>query len=194
MKGARGWFEDDSESEPELPVFYTVCGKAKVEKLLDPADVKQFEFTCRCKNEICRREWDPGGPQPSLFVLCVAVVEICGGKGGITQRCIARGLSCGPIINIQRCCDLLEERLFEWLLRLALAGRVWGYALEPRCTSFSQARKPGVRDMDYPEGYWLDDECTLLGTFLGMMHIVLALAHAILGDEYLFEQPGCGHM
>jgi hypothetical protein len=28
-------------------------------------------------------------------VLCVAVVEICGGKGGITHRCTARGFSCG---------------------------------------------------------------------------------------------------
>ena len=85
--------------------------------------------------------WDPGGPQTSLFVLCVAVVEMCGGKGGITQRCTARGFGCGHIIKIQRGWDLLEEGLFERLLRLAIAGRVWRYALKPLCTSFSLARK-----------------------------------------------------
>ena len=48
--------------------------------------------------------------------------------------------------------------------------------------------------MDIPEGYWLDDQCTLLGTLLDIMSMVLALAQAIDGDEYLFGQPGYGHM
>ena len=42
MKWSRGWFEDDNESEPVLPAFETVCGKAEIEKLLDPADVKNL--------------------------------------------------------------------------------------------------------------------------------------------------------
>jgi hypothetical protein len=42
MKWGRGWFEDDNESEPVLPAFETVCGKAEIEKLLDPADVKNL--------------------------------------------------------------------------------------------------------------------------------------------------------
>ena len=48
--------------------------------------------------------------------------------------------------------------------------------------------------MDIPEGHWPDDQCTLLGTLLGIMCIVLPLAQAIDGDEYLFDQPGYGHM
>ena len=194
LKGAGDWFEADSESETELPVFEPAKQavlEGSVDNFTSPQDLK---FNRRWKLEIQKRAGDMGAPQASLFVLCFAVIEICGGKGGITKHCSNRGISCGPIIEIQRGWNLLEDGLFDWLLRLSLAGRVWLTVLEPPCTSFSLARKPGVRDMDFPEGYYPEDETTLLGTILGMLCMVLALAQASVGNEFLFEQPGYGHI
>ena len=70
--------------------------------------------------------------------------------------------------------DLFKPGLFEWLVALALAGRVWLMTLEPPCTTFSLARKPGLRDMDQAEGYDAADLLTNAGNVIGIMCVCFA--------------------
>ena len=80
-----------------------------------------------------------------LGTCCFAVLEVCGGCGGITKWCNRLGLVTGPVIELKQGWDLFEEGLFLWLFCLALAGRIWLLILEPPCTTFSIARCPKLR-------------------------------------------------
>ena len=84
--------------------------------------------------------------------------------------------------------------LFEWLMRLALWGRIWLMGLEPPCTSFSLARKPQMRDSDFPEGYFPADQKTNDGNLIALLCELLCLAQWAVGNELLLEQPGYGHL
>ena len=112
----------------------------------------------------------------------------------MTKSCARRNVPCGPVFELKNGWDLLAPGVFELLMRLSLAGTISLLVLEPPCTTFSLARKPGVRDMSYPEGFYPDDHATLLGTLLGLVCMVLALSQWVVGNEYLFEQAAFGHM
>ena len=74
------------------------------------------------------------------------MIEVRGGKGGVTRSCVARGIHCGPVIEIKLGWNIFENGLFEWLMRLSLSGRVWIFVLEPPCTSFFFSSETGVAD------------------------------------------------
>ena len=103
------------------------------------------------------------------------VLEVCGGKGGISMECRKAGVFCGPVIEIADGFDLLCGDLFMLLMRLCLAGRVWLAVLEPPCTTFSLARKPGLRDSRSPEGYNVGEPKTHAGNLLGLLCCILCL-------------------
>ena len=107
----------------------------------------------QARADVGKRDLTRPGPSRCLFVLAFVVVEVCGGEGGITSRCLKRQIVCGPIIEIKNGWDLLDPILFLWLLRLSLAGRIWFMMLEPPCTTFSLARHPSLRNADVPEGH-----------------------------------------
>ena len=94
-----------------------------------------------------------GNPRPGPGRLCFAVIEVCGGWGGITMHCEKQGLSTGPVIELKKGWDLFASGLLFWLLRLALDGRVWLLFLELPCTTFSIARNPKLRSNTQPEGF-----------------------------------------
>ena len=78
--------------------------------------VAQKEFGLRVRAFL--EMWDltcPGSAR-CLFVMCFVVIEICGGKGGITSSCRKRGIYCGPVIEVQDGWDLLDPILVPWLL------------------------------------------------------------------------------
>ena len=145
------------------------------------ADVEKRDLTCL-------------GPSRCLFVLAFVVVEVCGGEGGITSRCLKRQIVCGPIIEIKNGWDLLDPILFLWLLRLSLAGRIWFMMLEPPCTTFSLARHPSLRNADVPEGHDSLDFKTNEGNLFGLTCGILCLAQWACGNEFMMEQPAYGHM
>ena len=122
------------------------------------------------------------------------MLEVCGGAGGISQICDKRGILGGPVVELKSGFDLLDESIFIWLLRLSPAGRIWLLVLEPPCTTFSLARHPPLRDSRHPEGYDSAEQLTHVGNLLGMLCAVLALAQMLTGNEFLYEQPGYGHM
>ena len=135
-----------------------------------------------------------GGPRLGLDQLCFVVIEICGGAGGISSACGRRNVSCGPVIEIKKGMDFLDESLFNWLIRLSLAGRIWVAILEPPCTTFSLARHPTLRDSSAPEGHDPSERKTHDGNLFAVLCLVLALSQWAVGNEFLIEQPGFGHM
>ena len=87
---------------------------------------------------------------------------------------------------------MFEDGLFHWLLRLALAGRIWLLVLEPPCTTFSIARSPKLRSSSEAEGFEPIEYETLQGNLFFMMCTLLALAQYAAGNDCLFEQPATG--
>ena len=59
-----------------------------------------------------------GRPSAGSGTCCFAVLEVCGGCGGITEWCNRMGLVTGPVIELKRGWDLFEKGLFLWLFRL----------------------------------------------------------------------------
>ena len=133
-------------------------------------------------------------PERCLFELKYVVLEVCGGKGGISGACRKASIYCGPVIELADGFDLLSGSLFFLLLRLCLAGRVWLAVLEPPCTTFSLARKPGLRDSNTPEGYDVCEAKTHAGNLMGLLCCILCLCQWSTDNEFLFEQPAYGHM
>ena len=66
--------------------------------------------------------------------------------------------------------------------------------LEPPCTKISLARQTGLRDLDHPEGYDLEDSQTLFGTVIGLMCAFLAYCEVLVVTDFLVEQLPYGHM
>ena len=56
------------------------------------------------------------------------------------------------------------------------------------------ARHPPLRDSRHPEGYDSAERLTHVGNLLSMLCAVLAMAQMLTGNEFLYEQPGFGHM
>ena len=133
-------------------------------------------------------------PERGLFVLCFVMIEVCGGRGGVTKACRQRGMFCGPVIELALGYDVFDATLFDWLLRLSLSGRVFCILLEPPCTSFSLARKPQMRDSHFPEGYDTADQRTHDGNMFALLCVLLCWAQWCVGNEFLLEQPAYGHM
>ena len=130
---------------------------------------------------------DAERPHASLGTCCIAVLEVCGGCGGITKWCSRYGLSVGPVIELKRRWNMFEDGMFHWLFRLALAGRVWLLVLEPPCTTFSIARSPKLRSSSEAEGFEPIEYETLKGNLFSMMCTLLALAQYAIGNDCLFE-------
>ena len=135
---------------------------------------------------------DAERPHASLGTCCFAVLEVCGGCGGITKWSARYGLSVGAVSELKRGWDMFEDGLFHWLLRLALAGRIWLLVLEPPCTTFSIARSPKLRSSSEAEGFEPIEYETLQGNLFFMMCTLLALAQYAAGNDCLFEQPATG--
>ena len=133
-----------------------------------------------------------GRPSAGLGTCWFAVLEVCGGCGGITKWCNRMGLVAGPVIEPKRGWDLFENGLFLWLFRLALAGRIWLLVLEPPCTTFSIARCPKLRSSGQAEGFEPIEYETLQGNLFFVMCALLALAQFAAGNDCLFEQPATG--
>ena len=117
-----------------------------------------------------------GEPKQPLFTLCFVVLEVCGGAGGINKVCDSKRITRGPVVELKSGFDLLDEDIFIWLLRLALAGIIWLLVLEPPCTTFSLARRPPLRGSRHPEGYDLAERLTHIGNLLEIMCALFALA------------------
>ena len=66
-----------------------------------------------------------GRSERSLYKLCFVVLEVCGGSGGISASWDARGVQRGAVIELKAGFYLWSEDIFNWVLRLCLAGRVW---------------------------------------------------------------------
>ena len=49
------------------------------------------------------------------------MLEVCGGRGGVTRACRKRGILCGPVIELALGYDVFDASLFDWLLRLSLS-------------------------------------------------------------------------
>ena len=135
-----------------------------------------------------------GHPKCSMFELWFVVLEVCGGSGGISRACEKRGIRRGPVIELKTGFDLFDEALFMWVLRMCLSGRVWLLIVEPPCTTFSLARHPPLRDSRSPEGYDPAERLTHAGNMLGLFCAILGLAQILVGNEFLYEQPGYCHM
>ena len=135
---------------------------------------------------------DAERPHASLGICCFAVLEVCGGCGGITKWCSRYGLPVGPVIELKRGWNMFEDGMFHWFFRLALAGRIWLLMLEPPCTTFSIARSPKLRSSSEAEGFEPIEYETLQGNLFFMMCTLLALAQYAAGNDCLFEQPATG--
>ena len=117
-----------------------------------------------------------------------------GGSGGFSGACRKASIYCGPVIELADGFDVLSGSLFFLLLRLCLAGRVWLAVLEPPCTTFSLARKPGLRDSNTPEGYDVCEAINHAGNLMGLLCCTFCLFQWSTDSEFLFEQPAYGHM
>ena len=93
-----------------------------------------------------------GDPRGDIGTCCFAVMEVCGGCGGISKYTIEFGLRTGPVLELKKGWDIFEGGLFMWLFRMCLAGRIWLLVFEPPCTTFSIARCPKLRTIAAAEG------------------------------------------
>ena len=93
-----------------------------------------------------------GDPKGDIGPCCFAVLEVCGGCGGISKYTRRYGLRTGPVLEIKKGWDLFAGGVFMWLFRMCLAGRIWLLVLEPPCTTFSIARCPKLRTIAEAEG------------------------------------------
>ena len=185
--------EVDSDNE-EFNALTTASPSLEADLFWEETEsTAQKEFGLRVR-AFLERDLTCPGPTRCLFVMCFVVIEICGGKGGITSSCRKKGVYCGPVIEIQDGWDLLDPNLFLWLLRLSLAGRVWLMVLEPPCTTFSLARRPALRNSHEPEGFDAEVFKTNEGNNFGLICCMLCIAQWTSGNEYLMEQPAYGHM
>ena len=72
-----------------------------------------------------------GDPKGDVGTCCFAVMEICGGCGGISKYTRRFGLRTGPVLEIKKGWDLFAGGVFMWLFRMCMAGRIWLLILEP---------------------------------------------------------------
>ena len=135
-----------------------------------------------------------GNPRPGPGKLCFAVIEVCGGWGGITIHCQRRGFCTGPVIELKKGWDQFASGLFFWLLRLCLDGRVWLLFVEPPCTTFSIARNPKLRSKSQPEGFEPCEPEAMQGNLVGILCALLALAQWAVGNYCVYGQPASGYM
>ena len=191
---------EESEEEvedvyEEMPMLGASSTTAEAEAFWESTEsVAQKEFDLRMWNLLETKDLTRPGPARCLCVMCFVVIEICGGKGGITSSCRKRGIYCGPVIEIQDGWDLLDPNIVLWLLRLSIAGRAWVMILEPPCTTFSLAQRPALRNSHEPEGFDAEVFKTNEGNIFGLLCCIPCLAQWTSGNEYLMEQPAYGHM
>ena len=137
---------------------------------------------------------ETGDPKGDIGTCCFAVLEVCGGCGGISKYTRRYGLRTGPVLEIKKGWDLFAGGVFMWLFRMCLAGRIWLLILEPPCTTFSIARCPKLRTIAEAEGKDPVEFETLQGNLFCIMSTLLALAQWAAGNDALFEQPASGFM
>ena len=107
--------------------------------------------------------------------MCFAVMEVCGGWGGITMHCQRRGLCTGPVIELKKGWDLFAPG-FPLVITLD-TGRpdlvlVPGAALH----HFLDRSEPEPRSKLLPEGFEPCEFETLQGNLFGVMCGILAIA------------------
>ena len=78
----------------------------------------------------------------------------CGRKAVMISACSAKGLRCGPRIDIltHSSWDVRSTRVVEWLIFLVHGKRVFHMHFGAPCTTFSIARTPKSRTKDMPLG------------------------------------------
>ena len=175
------------EEEEEMSDAESTCAVKEDDDVPDEVIEADKEFDRRALIAM-------GDPKGDIGVCCFAVMEVCGGVGGISKYASAFGLRTGPVLELKKGWDLFEGGLFMWLFRMCLAGRIWLLVLEPPCTTFSIARCPKLRSILEAEGFNGVEFETLQGNLFCIMCTLLALAQWAAGNDALFEQPASGFM
>ena len=93
-------------------------------------------------------------PQRALVETFDYLEVCCGRKAVMISACSAKGLGCGPRIDIltHSSWDVRSTRVVEWLIFLVHGKRVFHTHFGAPCTTFLIARTPKSRTKDMPLG------------------------------------------
>ena len=118
-------------------------------------------------------------------------MEVCGGAGKVAREMAAKGLSVGPVVDLDRSpfFDLQMLRVLCWLLFMVQNGRLDGFLVAPPCTTFSPAQFPSLRSYAQPRGFNPLDCRTLNGTTLALRALTIMMVAAFNETVGLLEQP-----
>ena len=118
-------------------------------------------------------------------------IEIFAGSAKITMFISQLGFRCGPPIELSASPELNMKfvRLVEWLTHLILHRGLFGFAVEPPCTTYSIMRRPALRDKRHPYGYNPSDPQTSDGNILGQRAFQLMHVGGEAGCAGLLETP-----
>ena len=95
-------------------------------------------------------------------------IEIFAGSSRVTTFLAAKGVVCGPPIDLS-CSpehDMQSSLLMRWLSHLIVERLIRAFMIEPPCTTFSIMRRPALRDKWQPYGFIPSDGQTRTGNIL----------------------------
>ena len=128
---------------------------------------------------------------PRPIGLRFGFLEVCGGAGLVTEKLIALGINCGPVIDLSFSpqYNLTFPRVVQWIIFMLEDGRLESFLVAPPCTSFSPAAFPCVRTYQCPRGMDQENEKVILGNKLAFAAMTLLYVALRLFIPGLGEQP-----
>ena len=117
-------------------------------------------------------------------------MEICGGAGKVAKEMASKGLSVGPVVDLDRSpfFDLQMLRVLSWLLYMVQNGLLDAFLIAPPCTTFSPAQHPSSRSYAQPRGFNPTEEKTLNGTTLALRSLTVMMVASFNETIGLLEQ------
>ena len=121
---------------------------------------------------------DSAGSRPSIrrpLALRFHFLEICGGSSKISAFLRSQGWLVGPPLDLSFSSEynLLNDRVFLWVVHLLESGLLDSLFISPPCTTFSIAAHPPLRSYAQPYGFRPSESRTRIGNVLA--HRALAL-------------------
>lgn len=135
-------------------------------------------------------EWSDVHPERPI-ALSFQFIEICGGAGVVTRAIAAKGVVCGPVLDISfsKQYDMKQARVLQWIIYLLEEDRLESFLMAPPCTTFSPAAYPSLRSYAVPRGYDPSNERVIEGNQLAFAMLCLLYVAWRMQKLAMGEQP-----